>query len=315
MSNDWSVPPRPPGERDMSGLLLSEAQPGFPGHLGGIRLLKFTSDCRRFFCADLEMGVSLREEGREVAAFELDSDSVKTKAHDRVHDFALNADGTVAYVAAGLRLWAIDLMRGTVPWTYRPENLFGFLQSSPRAVGLTKSGSVWCCNDNGTMDLFRPEGVRIARWRANDTPNMVSRMHDGERFVGSDGYGVTVWEPDGHRKALKVRSKVRVYAVRAFPDTERAAVRSDMGVSLVDLYNGDTTRTFNVLPGLPFIDVSPDGRNVLVGEGRGIATYDLDGNKLSTLRVDGDRVITAAFRPSDGGIFAGLESGEVKRIS
>jgi hypothetical protein len=69
-----------------------------------------------------------------------------------------------------------------------------------------------------------------------------------------------------------------------------------------------------VLPGLPFIDVSPDGRTVMVGEGRGVATYDLDGNKTGTIRVDGDRVITASYRPSDGAIFAGLESGDVRQI-
>ncbi len=314
MSNDWQNPPRHPSERDMSGLLLSEAQPGFPGHLGGIRLLKFTSDCRRFFCADLDLTVSLREEGRSVSSIHLGSDGFKTKAMDRIHDFALSNDGALAFVAAGLHLRCIDLFHSKELWRYRPDNIFGFLQSSPRAVAMTKNNNVWCCNDNGTMDLFRTDGSRIARWRANDAPNMVSQMHNGEWFVGSDGYGISVWDPDGQKRMLRYKSAVHVYAIKAFPNDEKVAVRSEWGVSLIDLFNGDTVRSFRVMPGLPFIDVSPDGRSLLVGEGRGVAVYDLDGNHLGHRRADGDRVLSAVFHPTDGGILAGTASGDAVRL-
>lgn len=298
----------------MSGLLLPEAQMGFPGHLGGIRLLKFTSDCRRFFCADLDMTVSLREGDRTLASFELDSDGTKTKAMDRIHDFALSDEGDLAFVAAGLHLRCLDLQSGEEHWRFRPTNLFGFLQTSPRAVAVTKNKSVWVCSDNGAMDLFRPDGTHIARWRANDTPNMVSRLHDGDLFVTSDGYGISVWDPEDRRRVFRMRSSVHVYAIRAFPHEAKVAVRSELGISVIDLFNGDTVRTFRVLPGLPFIDVSPDGRSILVGEGRGVGVYGTDGAYLGHRRANGQRVITAAFHPKEGWILAGLESGETARL-
>ncbi len=315
MSNDWQNPPRHPSERDMSGLLLSEAQTGFPGHLGGIRLLKFTSDCRRFFCADLGLTVSLREEGRVLASAQLPSDGIKTKAMDRIHDFALSDEGSTAFVAAGLHLRCIDLLHGVERWRYRPDNVFGFLQSSPRAVAMTKNKYVWCCNDNGSMDLFRPEGAHVARWRASDTPNMVSQMHNGDWFVGSDGFGISVWEPEERRRILRYKSAVRVYSIKAFPREDKVAVRSDVGVSIIDLFNGDHLRTFRVLPGLPFIDVSPDGRTLLVGEGRGVAVYDLDGGQIGSYSLNGDRVLSAVFHPLDGGILAGTDSGDAVRLA
>ena len=312
MSNEWAQPPRPPGERDMSGLLLSEARTGFPGHLGGIRLLKFTSDRRRFFCADLDMRVSLREGGQVLASYELDSGNVKAKALDRVHDFAVSLDGRRIFVAAGLHLRCLEVDSGIEFWRYRPSNVLCFLQASPRAVDVTKTGKVWVSSDNAVMDLFDEYGSHLASWRANDAPNMVSRMHNGDWWVGSDGYGLSVWEPEERRRILRLRSSVRVYAIKAFPTDDRVAVRSDVGVTVVDLFSGDTVRTFNTMPGLPYIDISEDGRTLLVGEGRGVAVYSLDGDYLAHKKVEGDRVLTAVF---DGPqIVVGTAGGEVLRL-
>ena len=308
---DWS---RPPGERDMSGLLLSEAQPSFPGHLGGIRLLKFTSDCRRFLFADLDMNLTLATEAGPVARFDLGSDGVKTKAMDRIHDVALSPDGRFAFVAAGLHLRCLDLDRGWEMWRYRPENMYAFLQTSPRAVGVTKNLEVFVCNDNGSMNLFRFDGLRVARWRANDTPNMVSALADGDLFVGSDGYGITVWDTQDRRRVFRMKSSVHVFGLKAFPRGQLVAVRSEVGVSVIDLNNGEVRRTWPVAPGLPYIDVSPDGSQILVGSGRGVAVYDTDGSLVREEGTDGERVITAVFHPKSGHTVAGTETGQVVHL-
>jgi hypothetical protein len=171
---------------------------------------------------------------------------------------------------------------------------------------------VWVSSDNATMDLFREDGTHLASWRANDAPNMVSPMRNGDWWVGSDGYGLSVWDPEGRRRILRIRSSVRVYGICAFPGDDRVAVRSDVGVSVVDLSSGHTVRSFPVLPGLPIVDVAADGRTILVGEGRGIAVYSVDGAYVEHRRADGDRVLCARF---DGALIAvGTASGEVVRI-
>lgn len=299
----------------MSGLLLSEPQPGFPGHIGGIRLLKFTSDCRRFLFADLGMTVTLVSEGHEPLKFDLGSDGIKTRAMDRIHDFAFSDDGQFAFVAAGLHLRCLDLEKGIEVWRHRPANFLGFLQTSPRTVGVTKSKSVFACNDSGTMEVFRPDGRLVSRWRANDAPIMLSQMHDGHLFVGSDGIGITVWDPEDGRRIVRLRSSVRVYGIAAFPESARAAVRTDVGVCVVDLFNGETVNCFPVSPGLPYVSVSPDGKSLLVGDGRDAAHYDTDGNKIAVYESKYGRVLTALFHPKEPRVVCGTEMGEVDEIA
>ena len=257
------------------------------------------------------MGVSLVEPGAAPLRFELSSDGSKTKAIDRIHDFALSEDGRTAFIAAGLHLRCLDLATGQEAWRYRPHNVYAFIQSSPRAVAVLKSKNVFVCSDNGSMDLFRPGGAHVARWRSNDAPNMLSRMQNGDWFVGSDGYGVSVWDPEDRRRILRLRSSVRVYAIRAFPNEDKAVVLNDFGVSVLDLFNGQTLRTFSVMPGLPYVDVSPEGHRLLVGQGRGVGVYDTNGTPLQTLHANGERILTALFHPKEGHVVAGTESGRV----
>jgi hypothetical protein len=89
------------------------------------------------------------------------------------------------------------------------------------------------------------------------------------------------------------------------------AVRTEFGVSILDLFTGETLRSFGVLPGLPYLDVSYDGKRLLIGEGRGVAVYDTDGNKHGVYSMPGDRVISAVFHPHEGTVVAGLESGGI----
>lgn len=311
MANEPGSATRPAFERDMSGLLLSESQLGLPGHLGGIRLLKFTSDCRRFLFADLEMGLTVAEPGREAERLDLGSDGSKAPAMDRIHDIAISEDGLTAFVAAGLHLRCIDLSTRTEVWRYRPPNYLGFLQTSPRVVGMMKSKDVFVCTDSGLMEVFHPDGRIVSRWRASDAPLMMSRTHNGDLFVGSDGNGITLWDPADRRRVARLACVARIYGLCAFPNTERVAVRTEFGVSILDLFTGETLRAFGVLPGLPYLDVSYDGKRLLIGEGRGVAVYDTDGNKHGVYSMPGDRVISAVFHPHEGTVVAGLESGGI----
>jgi hypothetical protein len=102
-----------------------------------------------------------------------------------------------------------------------------------------------------------------------------------------------------------------VFGVCAFPSEQKAVVRTEFGISIVDLFAGETVRSFNVLPGLPYLDVASSGRSFLVGEGRGVAVYSIDGEKLGFYSMPGDRVLTAIYHPHEGSIVAGLESGGI----
>ncbi len=257
------------------------------------------------------MRVTLVEPGRDPLVFDLGSDGTKTRAMDRIHDFAFSDDGCFAYVAAGLHLRCLDLEKGIEMWRHRPANLFGFLQTSPRAVAVTKSKSVFVCNDSGTMEMFRPDGRLASRWRANDAPLMLSKMQNGDLYVGSDGVGITVWDPEDQRRIVRLRSSARVFGLCAMPNADRVVVRTDVGACVVDLFNGETVRCFPVLPGLPFVSVAQDGASFIVGEGRGVAHYDMDGNKIGAFSDPNERVITALFHPRENKIVAGTDEGRV----
>ena len=303
-----------PSERDLSGLLSTEAPPSFPGHLGGIRLLKFTSDRRRFLSGDLGMRVRLVEDGRTLMQLDLRSDGYKARAMDRVRDIAVSEDGAYAFVAAGLHLRCLDLEAGREVWRHSPRFLFGFLQTSPRAVGITKNKNVFVCNDSGAMELWRPEGKLVGRWGSNDTPNMISRLADGSSFVGSDGYGLTVWEPEDGLRTMKLRSSLRVYALKAFPKSALVATRLDGAIGTFDLFAGSLKRAFHIAPGLPFIDVSPSGETLLYGQGRGAALSNLDGKAVAFYEQPGARILTAVFDPNGSQIVAGTDAGETVRF-
>ena len=303
-----------PSERDLSGLLSTEAPPSFRGHLGGIRLLKFTSDRRRFLCADLGLRVKLVADGRTALQFDLGSDSYKARAMDRVRDIAVSEDGGLAFVAAGLHLRCLDLQQGSELWRHSPRFMYGFLQTSPRAVGVTKNKNVFVCNDSGTMQLWRPEGKLVSQWASNDTPNMVSRLADGTSFVGSDGYGLTVWEPEDGLRTMKLRSSLRVYALKAFPKSDMVATRLDGAIGTFDLFAGSLKTAFHIGPGLPYIDVSPLGETLLYGQGRGVALSDLDGKAVAFYERPGSRVLTAVFDPDGRQIVAGTDAGDTVRF-
>ncbi|HXH60327.1 MAG TPA: hypothetical protein VNI20_03115 [Fimbriimonadaceae bacterium] len=259
------------------------------------------------------MTATVRTEDGDEHVFKLSSDGQKTRAMDRIHAAVFSDDGSKVYVAAGLHLRCLDLDRGVQAWSYRPANLYGFLQSTPRAIGITANKNVFLCNDNGTMDLFRPDGAHVARWRSSLSPNMVSRHYNGSWFYGSDGHGVTVWDPEDRRLIMSIRSSVRVYALRGFPKSDRVVVRTDAGVSIIDAFNGQVQRTFPVGYGLPILDVSPDGNRILVGQIRGIGIYDLEGHRTGGAEVPGARVLSARFHPQ-GGLVLGTDSGSIVQV-
>jgi WD40 repeat protein len=143
---------------------------------------------------------------------------------------------------------------------------------------------------------------------------MLSELADGDLFVGSDGYGITVWDPETRRRVFRMKSSVHVFGLKAFPRGQLVAVRSEVGVSVIDLNNGEVRRTWPVAPGLPYIDVSPDGSQILVGSGRGVAVYNTDGSLVREEGTDGERVITAVFHPKSGHVVAGTETGQVVHL-
>ncbi len=300
-----------PNERDLSGLLLTEAPPSFPGHLGGIRLLKFTSDGRRFLSADLGMRFKQVENGRTTLQLELSSDGYKARAMDRIHDIAVADDGAVAFVAAGLHLRCLDLESGHELWRHSPRFLFGFIQTSPRAVGITKNKYVFVSNDSGTMELWRPEGKLVSQWRTSDAPNIISRLANGSSFVGTDGYGLTVWEPEDSCRTMKLCSSTRIYGLKAFPKSDKVVTRMPGAIGIFDLFAGSLQRTFHIGSGLPFVDVSPSGETLLYGQGRGVAVADVYGKAKAFVEQPGARILTAVFSPDGSHIVAGTDAGDV----
>lgn len=260
------------------------------------------------------MGVNLVEDGRTILRFDLESDGYKARAMNRVRDIAVSEDGTVAFVAAGLHLRCLDLEQGRELWRHSPRFMYGFLQTSPRAVGVTKNKYVFVCNDSGTMELWRPEGKLVRQWGSNDAPNSISRLANGSSFVGTDGYGLTVWEPEDGRRTMKLRSSLRIYALKAFPRSDMVATRLDGAIGIFDLFAGSLKSAFHIVPGLPFIDVSPSGETLLYGQGRGVALSDLDGKALAFFEQPGARILTAAFDPDGRQIVAGTDAGETVRF-
>ena len=310
MSTDYVNPP----ESKMSGLLFTEAREGFKGHLGGIRLIEFASDDRRFLCADLAMGLSLYEDGVLKSSIDLGHDDDKTRATDRIHGIVVSEDGSHAYVAAGLYLRCIDLNENREVWRHRSKNFLGFLTSCPRVVGVSKRGDVFVSSDNSIMEVLSPEGKALAKWKPADAPLMLSRMPNGSAFVGSDSFGLTVWDPDEARRITKIRTGLYAYGLMAFPTSNNVLVRTIGGVAVFDLLEGSKVAQFPTAPGLPYVDVSAAEDTILVGHEHGVAIYNLQGELLTVFEHEDKRILTARFSPSGREVFAGTDAGTVTRM-
>ena len=309
MSNEWQNPPRHPSERDMSGLLLSEAHTGFPGHLGGIRLIEQSTDRRLFLCADLDRSLTIWTGGAVVNKIVLRSDGTKARAMDRVHAVAFSEDASLIFVAAGLHLRCLDAHDGREVWSYRPANVFGFLQTSPRALVVSKNKSVFMSSDSGEMCVFRASGEMCARWRSSDAPLFADLHKEGSLIIGSDGATLTVWDIDDRRRLMRYDCSGRIYGLKVVPRTDKVVLRTDRGIAVFDLYLGRVVRSFHVLPGLPFIDASAYGQRLLTGEGGCCAVYSLDGERVGAASAPSGRVISARFDRQGSSIHIGSSHG------
>lgn len=306
--------PRQSHEREMSGLLLSETHSGLPGHLGGVRLIEQSTDRRLFLCADLDRGITLWKSRSLVSRFTFPSDGTKAKAMDRIHAIAFSEDARTIYVAAGLHVRCIAVATWEEQWSYRPDNVFGFLQSSPRALIVMKDRSVFVSSDNGQIRVFGPGGEVRAGWRSSDAPLFADLHKEGNLLIGSDGATLTVWDPADRRCLARYGSSMRIYSVKTVPGSDKVVMRTDAGLTVFDLFVGRVVRQFPTLPGLPFVDVSKDGRRIVTGEGHGAAVYTLDGERKGHMTVPSARVLMARFNGDGNALVVGTSRGEIQLI-
>ena len=170
-------------------------------------------------------------------------------------------------------------------------------------------------NDSGTIELWNDYGHLVRKRRVHDAPNMLKRLHDGLSFVGSDGFGLTVWEPTTLRRTMRVKwTDVHVYGIAASPVAPIVAGRTDGLVNLFDIESQEHVASIPVQPGLPILDFSPDGQKIVVGQGAGLALFDINGQELDRISYMNDRVLSAKFKPTTGEMYVGLASGAIEQI-
>ena len=291
---------------------MSEAHTSFPGHLGGIRLIEFSPDCRRFLSADLRMGVSVWEDGVKVRTYEFADDDTKSSAYSRVHAINVTPDGRYAFVAAGLKIRCIDLEFGYLSWQYRAPNMFGFIRTAPRALAINKEGEILVSFDSGTLEVWTPDGRQRARWRANDSPMMLAGLPDGNRFVGSDGYGLSIWDVADRARILATHTDMKVYGLATYKNSDKVLLRLPGRLATFDVFAERLRNDVHILPGLPYVDVTSDGDRIVHGEGRDAVLLDGGLNYVMTFTASENRIITAKFVPDQRQVVLGLDDGSIE---
>ena len=299
-------------ERPLVFPLIKEADSGFPGHLGGIRLLEFSADGRLFLAADLEMGLMLFSDHKPVHQWNMQVHDRKGNAHKRIRDIAISDDSRYAFVTAGLHLRCFDLENLVESWEYRPPAFMGFLRTTPRAVEVVSENEIIVTYDNGQMSVWTHDGLHVERWRSNNVPTNLTKIGDGNLLAGSDGFGISVWDAQQRRHVGTYLDRTHFYSVAGIPSQNRLLARGSGFMMLFDVESQSMEASANVDPGLPYLSVHPSGDLFAAGQGDSVVIYNLWFDEQKRIEVEGDRVLTASFTPDGNHVALGMATGDIR---
>jgi WD40 repeat protein len=194
---------------------------------------------------------------------------------------------------------------------------------SPAAVAVTPDGCslLWTTRSRPPNILMwsLTSNQPLARFGADESPNMMDLSRDGKSIVTGDSRGVVrTWD-------LATGQMLREYRIHndavtdldLSPPGRLVATASFDEIRVTDLVTGETVYSFDV-PTARTAAISPDGRRLVSGGFREeVFLWDLTtGQQLPTLRAErafSDRyILRLAFLPDPRGLVSGASDGKIR---
>lgn len=277
---------------------------------GGTNHLAYSPDGELLATSDTGMLIEVKRADEVVFSVSLAARDDKVRPTERVRGVRFSHDGRLLYVAAGDRMTAFDVGLGIRVWDYRPPRSFGFLIISPIAVA-TSLGFVAAAFDNGSFAIWDDGGQMRALWHENDCPRFMGFLPDGDRLVGSDSFGLGVWNVQTRRREHKARISDRVYGLATKPDQALVALRTLHHVLIYDADAGEMRARLPIGAGLPLAAFHPTERVLALGDRFGVNVVDLEGGFIERYNTRECSVLSIAFSPDGSRLSAGLSDRTV----
>ncbi|MBN1139827.1 MAG: hypothetical protein JXM73_24865 [Anaerolineae bacterium] len=298
---------------------------------------RLSDDMVRAVCEDRNGDVWVGTAEGGLNRLDRDAGTVTVYRHDPADPTSLSSDGVTAlYEDRAGDLWVatdnqwlerFDPQTGTFVHTWYVS------AGEPRAIVEDRAGDLWIGTTNGLYRLDRATGT-ATHYRSTADPALSSNlvttiyeMRDGRLLVGTDGGGISVWDPtaeefdiyrhDGDNPLSLTHDSV--FALYQDPDEEVVWIGTWGGLERVDR-RAQTARHYTETDGLPggaVLGIVPDSAGMLwLTTNRGLARFD---PHAETFRAYDTRdglpagrfVHTAVFESETGEILLGTYDGLV----
>ncbi len=278
----------------------------------GVRLLEPDAPRKRWIAGDLALRVRVFGESQPEGKVDLLRWYDLPSLNGRVRSIVLHPEGTHAFCAVGRHVCCVDLSSLSVVWRASGPRVWGFIRSSPFALGLTSEGSLLASYDSGHLQWIDPEGKVRSLAYENDAPLRFVMLPGGRQFLGTDGRKVGVWDIDLRVRIAGFEPDDVVTALAVSPASNTAFIRTLRSVSAWSLADLSPIAAFPVGPSLPILAVSADGGRVVTGESKGVTVRSVNGEIEALLFVPGARILSAQFEPWTGAVVTGSDDGVVR---
>lgn len=232
---------------------------------------------------------------------------------DRVRAIVVDDKQNTLYVAAGGRLHALDLETGARKWIYAPPYVLCFLITSPVAMVVHNDGNLIAVFDDGAMEMWSPEGIRMFRFRENDVPTKLIQVHKDDSVIGTDGFSVTIWDPKTQAKVGKLTVDERIFGFAGSADDSVCATRTYDSVTLWGVDSASRIARIPVGVGLPAMTFVGSRKLVAILEEKRVRLFDYAGNHIADCPVEEPHRAVCVSASYDGTVLTiGCEDGIIR---
>lgn len=282
------------------------------GHRSAVCNIAFSLKGEFLVTADVEHDVVVWKAGKEHYRLNFKSLLERLWGIDRVRAIAIDDLRNMLYVAAGGRLHALDLETGARQWIYAPPYALCFLITSPVAMIVRDDGNLVAVFDDGAMEIWTPEGKRLFRFHDNDVPTKLIQIHRDDAIIGTDGFTVTIWDPQTQAKVGRLNTGERIFGFAGSADDGLCATRTFDHATIWSLESGTQIARIPVGVGLPCMAFTGLSKMLAISEEHRIRLFDYTGNPVAICHVDDRRTVCLSASQDGTAVAVGCDDGTVK---
>ncbi len=283
------------------------------GHESAVTHVAFTKNGEMLVTADVNHDVVVWKRGEELYRLNFRSLVERFWGIDRVRSLAIDDERRMLYVAAGGRLHALDLDSGERKWIYAPPFALCFMVTSPVSMIVRDDGNLVAVFDDGFMEMWTPQGQRLFRFSDNDMPTKLIQVHRDDAVIGTDGFSVTIWDPETQAKVGKLNTGERIFGFAGPGNDHLCATRTYDSVTIWGLESGSRLAHVTVGVGMPLMAFLPAKKLLAVSEEHRVRLYDYTGVLVAECQLEEEHRTVCLTASHDGTVVAvGLEDGSVR---